>query len=743
MIRSKGKLACLALGCTVVMYGGTAAIAQDTTDETIRSLPSIDVRGLLPEDIRYAPGAATMLTDQEIEEYRPYTLHDAFDFVPGVRTIDDDTFGRRSGIGVRGAPPRRSRKTLLLEDGTPVNASTYLDSSAHYTPPVQRLERIEVLKGTGQILHGPLNNHGIVNFRNKQATLTPETTIEVGGGTHSTFNRHLMHRRTIGPVGVVLSYTGQNADGVFDTEELQWDDFYGSLNWDINPQHNLGVSFTHFRERFDGYDESNLTPQEWFAGRTSKRDRGWGQEFNNFNLNFWKGDIVHDFQITDKWSSSTRFFVTHTDRPRFTVVPGDSVSTVGDLPDIVPSRPFVRGVEGRMESRDRVYQTHGIENRMELADIQALGLNHNFQWGVRYEWHDFDDRRFRADGGEVMDIDNRDGNNLEFRRHEQYSASAVSGFFQNAMQFGNWTVTPGVRVEWFEQTYVRKNIPLDMGNDPKEKSDHTLVLPGISFLYDGFRDTQVFASVMRGYSPAIARTASGFPLEPEIGINSQIGFRSNLFRGVSFEVAGFYNMLKDTIVRETFTIDGLNITVNAGDSDAIGVDVGLRFDSNTYTGSPYNVFGVLAYNYTDARFTSGTLDGNRVPEIPLHAGSFTLGLEHTSGWNISGTVSHFGNFFTDAENTKRIILADGGVELGPGDNFSIREPEVRGRVPSHTIFSARASYTMGGTLANMPGSVTFWIQGRNLTNQLYIADVENGIRPGADRTVVGGVTVKF
>ncbi len=723
----------------------TGVAAQSGEYGEARTIPNIDIRGVLPADARYAPGAVGLLTSEEMESLRPYTLHDAFDFIPGVRTVDDDALGRRSAIGIRGASPRRSRKTLLLEDGTPINASTYLDSSAHYTPPMQRLERVEVLKANGQVLHGPLNNHGIVNFRNKRATDTPETTVELAAGNRDTFNRHLMHRRRINDVGVVLSYTGQNADGVFDTEETQWDDLYGSLEWDIGERHNIFTSFTYFRERADGYDESNLTPQEYFGGnRTSKRDR-FGQEFNSFDLDYYKFDISHEFRISDRLTSSTRFFTTRVDRPRFTVIPETArVAALGALNNDPANveRPFVEGVSGRMESRDRLYRTFGAENRMALNEVELFGASHNFQWGLRVERHLFDDRRFRANNGGVLDSDNESGDGLA--RDEVYQASAVSVFIQDSIVLGDWTITPGLRAEWFEQTKVGKPLvtPFARGGDPLERDKNSVLIPGLSFLYDGFEDTQVFASVQRGYSPAIARTAEGFPLVPETGINSQIGVRSTAIRGLSMDAAVFYNMLQNTLVRQAFTIDGQNVTLNDGDSEAWGFDLGLRVDSSAFMQADYNLYGMLAWNYTRSEFTSGPFDGNRVPEIALHSGSFTFGMSHVAGWDISATVSHLGSFFTDSANTRAITME---TEIaGAGDAFAgeevvdIREPVVTGIVEDRTLLSARASYK----LQNLRDT-TVWIQGRNLTNERYITDLENGIRPGAERTVMGGVTFRF
>ena len=104
--------------CAVFTLLPTLTVAAE---EPVPELPTITIRGVMPEDPRLTPGAASVLKADQIETLRPYSLHDAFDFVPGVRTIDDDVLGRRAGIGIRGAPSRRSRKVLLLEDGTPIN----------------------------------------------------------------------------------------------------------------------------------------------------------------------------------------------------------------------------------------------------------------------------------------------------------------------------------------------------------------------------------------------------------------------------------------------------------------------------------------------------------------------------------------------------------------------------------------------------------------------------------------------
>lgn len=720
----------------------TPAQSAAASDPPVVELPPVNVEGSLPDHIDETPGAAARLSAEQIDALRPYTLHDALDFIPGLRHIDDDALGRRSSIGVRGAPSRRSRKTLLLEDGVPINASAYLDPSAHYTPPVERLQSIDVLKGAGHVLHGPLNNHGIVNFINQRPTLAPQTTIEAAGGNLGSFKRHLMHSRTDGALGTVFSYTGMNADGVFDVEDTQFDDFYARADWALSSRQTLGFSATYLRER-SHYDESNLTPIEFDLAPRRKRDR-FGQQYNTMAVDYQKYTLTHDFQISDRLSMSTSLFATDIDRPRFTVDP-DEIE-LDALPDFVyddPAREFVRGQSGVMISRDRQYNTYGIDSRMQLSDLWAFGTRHDLQWGIRFERHFLDNAESFGDVGEVLSVNNRGHyfgeNEFEEAMLETYQASAVSGFFQDTMRFGKLSITPGIRVEHYTQS---KEIKFEASTfiNEREADDHTLVLPSIAALYDVDERTQLYGNIARGYTPAFARTAEEFPLKPETGINSQIGFRTAPTRSLRIDGAVFYNLIRDTVVQEPYTIDGENLVVNAEDSIAYGIDLGIRLGlSPADTRSGLAPFAELAYNYTRAEFTAGELDGHRVPEVPLNAGSLTLGVAHRSGWEISATASHFGSFFTDLANTRERRLADeDGVPLQAGDRIEIREPAVLGEVASHTIFSARASYSFG----NKPRT-TLWLQGRNLSDKLYVTDHVNGLRPGAERSVMAGATLRF
>lgn len=702
------------------------------------AIPVIDVRGILPDAIDATPGAATSLRREDMEALRAYTLHDLLDAVPGVRTIDDDPLGRRSAIGVRGASPRRSRKTLLLEDGVPINLSAYIDPSAHYTPPMDRLEAVDVLRGAGQILNGPLNNHGIINFRNRIPGAEPTTLFGISAGSMGTIKRHVSHDRTEGDVGMMLAYSGTNADGVFDTEHFQYDDFFLRIDWLLQEGQQFSFSVTHHRERSD-YDESNLTPQEYAVAPGRKRDR-FGQKYNSFALNYTKLMAVHDIELSERLSLATRVFLNDADRPRFTADPGNI--HVGALPAIEfasGSGVFVPDVKGVMVSRDRHYRTGGVDSRMTLQSTLAGPVTHTWQWGLRLEKHALNDMRSTGAEGELLNINNRGPKTRDI----EYGAEAASVFLQDVIELGNWQITPGLRAEYYTQSKERRAIANDPGPHARRVSDHNaLLLPGISFLYSGRENTQWFANLARGYTPAPARTAAEFPLRPETGVNSQVGIRRHVTQAMTFEAALFYNRISNTIIQLPFSVDAMSLVLNSADSVARGIDLVLSLESDPLHGSAYQAFADLAYNHTVAEFAEDhqgvRIRGNRVPEVADHVGSLTVGLRHVSGWQASVSWSGSSGFFTDPLNSRGYTLTDSARQpLSYGDVMSIREPYVIGRVPGYGLLSARVNYPVPGSDA------TLWLQGRNLGGKTYVSDLENGIRPGAPRTVNIGIDVSL
>ena len=115
------------------------------------------------------PGAATVLDMKSINLIDPLGTQEILELVPGINGYADDGIGNsRLSIGIRGLNPRRSSRILILEDGVPIQPALYVYPNMYYNPPSERIDRLEVIKGSGTIQYGPQTMGGVINYFTKR-----------------------------------------------------------------------------------------------------------------------------------------------------------------------------------------------------------------------------------------------------------------------------------------------------------------------------------------------------------------------------------------------------------------------------------------------------------------------------------------------------------------------------------------------------------------------------------------------
>ena len=152
------------------------------------------------------PGSGTVIEAGILTESRVLTINEALRKVPGVFARDEEGLGLRPNLGIRGLNPTRSSKVLLLEDGIPIAYAPYGDNATYYHPPVERFERIEVLKGSGQIAYGPHTVGAVINY------ITPPVPADRAGRLVASFGNKDF-REIHGQVGDTFGKTGFIAHG--------------------------------------------------------------------------------------------------------------------------------------------------------------------------------------------------------------------------------------------------------------------------------------------------------------------------------------------------------------------------------------------------------------------------------------------------------------------------------------------------------------------------------------------------
>ena len=109
-------------------------------------------------------GAAYYLSFEELTEYISIDVNRSLNRISGINLYEEDGFGLRPNISIRGTSPERSSKIVIMEDGIPIAPAPYSASSAYYFPSIGRMQAVEVLKGSSQIQYGPYTTGGAINF---------------------------------------------------------------------------------------------------------------------------------------------------------------------------------------------------------------------------------------------------------------------------------------------------------------------------------------------------------------------------------------------------------------------------------------------------------------------------------------------------------------------------------------------------------------------------------------------------
>lgn len=720
----KPKLLSTAIMSSLMLVPYAVLAEEDAVDTG-----KMTVTGILPDRLEAVPGSFQIIDEEYLEERRPISNIERLRTVPGINVVPDGSMGFDTNIGIRGQNPRRSAKTMVMEDGVHLQLAPYGDPVVHYTTPSSALSRVEVIKGAGQILYGPQTLGGAVNFVTKpvprNGKVEGSVTTAFGNQDYRLLDGNIGYGGEVG--GFMFGFTQNKGDGIYDGSDYDVKDYRFKGELDITDRQTVGLKLVHTRDRRN-QTENYLTRDEYdrdpYSHPTVELDE-WEQDRDVIQL-------THAFQVNDDFRLSSQAYYTDTFRNGLRGsnsgrevngvwesrlrncdavgdVNGDGNVTISDVgsTDI--------GVCGGRHA-PRQYYTWGAETRADFSH-NLFGLENDAIIGIRYHRENIHRQEvFATNAAQREDYDlalvngiDREGNYLETR--------ALSYFAQNTFYVGNnWSLTPGFRVEDVTQFEVSEFDATD-----RENLSYTEFLPSFGVAWNGIANTTVFAGVHKGIAPARADrefTEDGGQADPEESTLYEVGVRSSYFNGISFETALFHNDIKNTLIDFGDTFD------NSGDSKQTGIEIAGRIDFGDIYGWTNNIYLSGAYtNLWTAEYEDGpdpTINGNRMQYAPEHLLNIDLGYQHSSGVNARIGVQHVSKQFVDDGNTR--------VETGNG---------IEGTIPSYTIWNAGVNY-------KVPNSgVTLFAAVENLFDKEYLVSRNEGKLVGRDRLFFGGITYDF
>ncbi|NJM51989.1 MAG: TonB-dependent receptor plug domain-containing protein [Blastocatellia bacterium] len=676
------------------------------------------------ESLDVLPGSIDKVEPQVLENSRVLNFSEALRKLPGVNVRDEEGFGLRPNIGIRGTNPTRSTKVLLLEDGIPLSYAPYGDNASYYHPPVERYESIEVLKGAGQISYGPVTVAGVVNYLTPNPPEKTSFSLKLTGGNRGYFNGAGTFGGTYGGTGILLNYSYKRGDGARENINSRLNDFSGKITRSLNSRNFLSGKFSFYKE------DSNVT----YTGAT-EAEYALNPRGNIFQNDFFFGkrfgaSLSHSFLISSKAALTTNVYGAYFDRDwwRQSSNSGQRPNRLNVDPDCLSLAQLntTCGNEGRL----RTYKLLGFEPRFTYNYDAGDSFRGELQTGFRVHWEEQD--REQRNG----DLPNSRDGVLSERNYRQNTA--YSGFIQNRFIFGRLAVTPGVRIERVNY-YRQNNLQTPTFAGAFGRTEFTQVIPGIGVAVNAFKNTTIFGGVHRGFAPPrtediISNTGGVIDLDSELSWNYEFGIRTRPFRGVGLDATFFRLDYENQIVPASLAGGVGSVFTNGGQTLHQGFEFNARIDTGTIFNSSNNVYFSTAYTYLPTAefrgtrlssvsgFSTVSVSGRRLPYAPENLLTASVGYANPIGFDGFLETVYVSNQFSDDLNTATAIANSNGQ---------------RGPIASYTIFNATANYKVE------KWRTTFFVTAKNLTDKVYIVDRARGILPGPPRSVQAGIKLNF
>ena len=203
-------LVCAGLGLVQLALLSTAAHAQDTT----RVLKDVVVTATRsPTKVSDIGKVVEVITAEQISQAQGQTLPQLLNNVAGITFSGaNNAPGISSSLYLRGAS---TGNTLILIDGFPVNNASAIDNSYDLnTFPVDQIDHIEILKGSGSTLYGSDAVAGVINIITKHANGQGlKSNVQLSGGSYNTFKESAGINGNIDKTGVAVNISNTDSRG--------------------------------------------------------------------------------------------------------------------------------------------------------------------------------------------------------------------------------------------------------------------------------------------------------------------------------------------------------------------------------------------------------------------------------------------------------------------------------------------------------------------------------------------------
>ncbi|MBI5598870.1 MAG: TonB-dependent receptor [Deltaproteobacteria bacterium] len=237
------------------------------------------------------PSSITVITEEDIKNSTAATVQDVLEDAGGIIVRDLYGTGAQSTVDARGFG--RGLNTLVLVDGRRVNAID-LSGVDWNLIPLENIERIEIVRGSGTVLYGDNSTSGVINIITKRGRaarprLEAEARVESFNGSSELFSMN----GTTETFGYHLLAKNRATDGYRANSEFKGQDLGAGVSFNPTAYVSLDVSGGYHTDH-QGYP-GGLTEAELKSDRRQTVHPDDGADYDQYYY-----DIAAGFS-PNKW----------------------------------------------------------------------------------------------------------------------------------------------------------------------------------------------------------------------------------------------------------------------------------------------------------------------------------------------------------------------------------------------------------------------------------------------------------
>ena len=737
IVRSLTGVFCLTFS-TAALFAQTGESAVGRSDESLDTVTII----VHQRDVADVPGSAHLISNEELRAFLQTDVMRVLRTVPGVYVQEEEGFGLRPNIGIRGSGVDRSSRIALLEDGVLIAPAPYAASAAYYFPTQRRMHALEVLKGPAAIAVGPRTTGGAINLISTPIPEAFGANADLRLGQHETADAHL----NVGNRGERFSWLVETVQARSDgfksisapvSQDTGFDieDYLVKLQFDSDPSSSLYQSLRvklGYTDQVSDETYLGLTDED-FA--TDPYARYAASALDVFNGEHEQYQATYVIESDGNWRGEVTAYRNNFSRDwyKLDAVGGVGIASILDDPAIFAAEfDWVNGGDSpddalRLRHNNREYYSAGLQGSLSF-DLRLGEAAVALTTGFRVH-EDEEDRLQRDDGYRMQNselvLTSEGAPGSQTNRVSQADVRAL--FVASELRYGDWILTPGLRFEDIELTRLDYSTadPARAQGPTQVRSDSVSVfIPGMGALYRLNDRWRLLAGVHKGFNPP----GAGSTADEETSLNLEFGTR---YSGETLNVESIYfvndyDNLVGTVTASTGGSGQIGDQFDGGEVMVQGLEFSADFGWNDLGTAGLNVPLSVKYTWTtEAEFENafesnfepwGDVQvGDELPYLPEHLLRVSAGLGNDT-WVTNLAANYVGRMRT---------VAGQGAYL----------PEET--IDSHVVWDVLARW-------HFTDSLSTYVKVDNLFDETYVAARRPaGVRPGLARTAYVGLSFRL